>query len=1091
MNCSANTLDQLKADLVDQAGPLLLVLFGQPTRRLGGGREWRWGSKGGVAYRFDRNQFFDFQQDPRAHSLLDAIMFRNGCSFLQAITWAQSWLGNIETRPTPREMPRPAFNADAEQQFAIAEARALWRAGLSIVGTAAAKYLEGRAIDKWPADAVRIIAARDVAQIVTSTGVKGRARKRWTWWRWLALMFPLTNDAGDVRAVQLVALYDDGSAVKHWEHGGKIKVTRGPKAGVAFRMPGNENGPLVLTEGGETGLSPWLATGHETWAMLGAIGSAPLNSVPIDRTIIVARDDDPSRSPSRIALRKAIAKRRAEGRRVVEVQPWLLSRGDKTDFNNVLQQLGPDAVRERFNAALTPMVAPQGKPRLKAVVELAGSVRRTFGDLLDTSALGAPAFKVIRASLGLGKSEETLLAIFDSLRDAVEAACTGKPIVYSVPMHKLTGEIAGRARAMAVERGSNINVRIWYGRSVDDPGSNDAKMCLDLEAVELARTARLNVSENVCANCEHRSGCSYIAQTQATADLWLVPHALLFAALPDTMRAAALLVIDEGIALSGLSARTLVRFDNLDKAVMRGRRPKSKKSARPPKRSDLSDDLNVDLMPIHRKLLDADHVASPDGEPLRREVLASAGIDAAMADKARSLHNKRIRGLNKLDAPTRDDLVRALKHVTIENQAAAQAASVWEHIRDFLTDADAVAAGRVDVVELEDGTRALRLFVLDKLGDGWRTIPTLHLDATADMDLLRRRFPHSELVADIAAAEPHATVHQVVGNTFGCHALGVRRAKDAGGEWKTGLAKTDLAEDVRRDILSRVSALGGRALVIAPKALALHWRTILPAHVAVEWFGNLRGIDAYGDVHGLFVVGRWGVRPNTVGRLAAVLSGRAVERLPGKDWYPTETITLQAADSTSRTVDADRHPNALAEAVRKALVVGELLQGTGRGRGVQRGPAMPLSIVVYGNTPLPLPLATLSDWQPVDFDRAMLADYGAMLSAVGDAATVTGRTAKAVEHHRARLPPCPYKEILLYGHGGDLPVGLAIVTYQRAGAGRAEQRMIFDPARIADPRAWLEARLGPLVHFNGVDLPDTIRQRDRVQRPENPPQHLR
>lgn len=41
----------------------------------------------------------------------------------------------------------------------------------------------------------------------------------------------------------------------------------------------------------------------------------------------------------------------------------------------------------------------------------------------------------------------------------------------------------------------------------------------------------------------------------------------------------------------------------------------------------------------------------------------------------------------------------------------------------------------------------------------------------------------------------------------------------------------------------------------------------------------------------------------------------------------------------------------------------------------------------------------------------------------------------------------------------------SVVTYRPIGAGQKDRQARFDLVLIADPRAWLEARLGPLAHF--------------------------
>jgi hypothetical protein len=549
---AARDLDALKAGLADDAEAVLVALFGDPASRTS--REWRWGRKGSISYRFDRGTFWSFEAD-QGGSLLDAIMVADGCSFTAAIKWARDWLGEGDAAASLRtgkkqaaaaRKKRAAYDADAEQQRAIAEALALWRAGRGIAGTAAARYLQGRAIDGWPADCVRLIAGRDVARIATAPD--GNKRKGWSWWCWPALMLPLTNAAGDVTAVQLIALQDDGQAVRHWEHDGKLKMVRGVGVGSALRLPGESTGPLVIAEGGETALSIWLATGLETWATVGSIGRAPIKGVPLSRAIVVARDDDPPRAPARKTLRTRLTAWRTEGRHVVEAQPWSLSRGDKSDFNDALQVDGLDAVRERIDAALRPQETTQGTSKADASFRLSTAIGGAVGQCLTWSPDGeAPApFKVIKATLGLGKSQAALEAILDAVEGEHRA-------VYAVPTHDLAAELAERINALAAKRGRSITVRVWHGREREDPDAPGQSMCRDLLAAELARQAGIDVLKTVCnAPCQFREGCSYLAQREARAELWLVPHALLFAAMPAAMTGASLLVVDEGFALAGM-----------------------------------------------------------------------------------------------------------------------------------------------------------------------------------------------------------------------------------------------------------------------------------------------------------------------------------------------------------------------------------------------------------------------------------------------------------------------------------------------------------------------------------------------------------
>jgi hypothetical protein len=295
---SAGDLEELKRALADNAEGLFIDLFGEPTSRTR--REWRANSKGSISVFLKKEpEFYSFEAE-RGGGLLQAIMFALNLDLGRAIEWAKGWLGGERTRAPPLPKPPRTLGTDNDVGESIAAARALWTADRSIAGTAAERYLRARGIGCWPAESVRFIGARDVA----------RAPKM-HWWSRPAVMFAATDTAGSVRAVQLVALNDDGSPALDGD-GRKIKRTRGSMADTAVRLPGDPNGPLMLCEGPETALSVWMALrergggGYETWANLGSIAKAPLDSVSLDRLIVVCRDDDRRDAQSRQSLRKKI-----------------------------------------------------------------------------------------------------------------------------------------------------------------------------------------------------------------------------------------------------------------------------------------------------------------------------------------------------------------------------------------------------------------------------------------------------------------------------------------------------------------------------------------------------------------------------------------------------------------------------------------------------------------------------------------------------------------------------------------------------------------------------------------------------------------
>lgn len=817
--------------------------------------------------------------------------------------------------------------------------------------------------------------------------------------------------------------------------------------------------------------------------MVGGIGHAPLRDVPLSKIIVVCRDDDPHDAPSRIELRNAVRRWRSEGRTVVEAQPRELAREDKSDFNDVLLASGEQGVRARIEAALTPMAFQHGTARHDAAVQLREATRLAVDQLLLTTGLDGPCFHFIRATLGLGKTEEALRAI-------VPAIAKGTPMIYSAPEHRLTTELEHRVQAMASAMGHRIKVAVWRGRDRPNPRAPGQTMCLDIDAVTLAQEAGVSVRDTICAQCAYQESCrriGYEAQAETTADLWIVPDALLFTELPSTMRNARLLVIDEAIALSGMRPAVKVDVDDLSSFVTQGHRRRRRRTTdRPPRElepartlEELSADLNEELLPIHLKLAQvaAKHPASRHGMPLEKAALS--GITCDEAELAHELNGKRRRVPGALDMVSREDRLASLRRIASENRKARNTALLWRCIGDFLAEERAEQCGRIQVTEDKKGEHGFRVQIPDDLGRGWRSLPVLHLDATGRIELLKHRFPQARLVADIMASEPALRIEQVVGEAFSKASLVDFRKE---GQEEHFVRARRQADAVGRDILARIAGKPGRYLVVTHKVLTGHWREVMPSNVEVGWFGNLRGLDAYGDVVSIFIVGRWGLPPNAAANIAGIVSGRAVGQVEG--WYPSRAVTLRAADGTTITVDADCHPDPLAEEVRQAVVVDELVQVIGRGRAVRRDLGRLLDVVIYGNTPLPLPLAKLTDWQAPDFDRAMVGELGVWLEPNADAGKAMGWNEAAVEKARQRKVDGRFqkqtspkkkfslRECLPLPWAEDTPTvvpGLAAATYRKAGARFGQHRIEFDPARISNPRGWLEARLGRLAHFAIVE----------------------
>ena len=250
----------------------------------------------------------------------------------------------------------------------------------------------------------------------------------------------------------------------------------------------------------------------------------------------------------------------------------------------------------------------------------------------------------------------------------------------------------------------------------------------------------------------------------------------------------------------------------------------------------------------------------------------------------------------------------------------------------------------------------------------------------------------------------------------------------------------------------------------------------LPRNVELAHHNAVEGKDHWGPGPGrdgvvaLIVVGRTAPSPTEVEKMAGALTGIAIERHQG--WYPKASTAREMADGTFRPAETDRHPNAVAEAIRWHIAEGQLVQIIGRARGVNRTADNPVDILVMTNTPLPIPvehLISASDLDPSPADL-MMAAGGVRFENPTDAATTyphlwaTRETAKkAMQRHpgtgqmgtfrnrRYPITECPH---------------LTRVDYQKAGPRFSPSIAHVDLTIVPDPETWLTERLGSLVTIN-------------------------
>ena len=257
--------------------------------------------------------------------------------------------------------------------------------------------------------------------------------------------------------------------------------------------------------------------------------------------------------------------------------------------------------------------------------------------------------------------------------------------------------------------------------------------------------------------------------------------------------------------------------------------------------------------------------------------------------------------------------------------------------------------------------------------------------------------------------------------------------------------------------------LKGRVLVITYKDVEAAFAEI--PGVATAHFNAIAGLDSFGDVAGLFVIGR-PLPPDTALQApAAALRRHAVE-----GGYTQSHAAVRMRDGTSRAVRVTRHTDDQAEVIRAAICDDELIQAIGRGRGVNRTEADPLEVHILADVALPLVHDSVTTWETVRPDvvqRMLLA--GVAVDSPGDAAAVhaelvgTANAAKLTFQRigfKGQIPMSPYRGMTLKS-----------AAYRRPGRGRSWQRAYWLEGDAAEARQVLEACLGALEGW----MPEAVR----------------
>ena len=424
-----------------------------------------------------------------------------------------------------------------------------------------------------------------------------------------------------------------------------------------------------------------------------------------------------------------------------------------------------------------------------------------------------------------------------------------------------------------------------------------------------------------------------------------------------------------------------------------------------------------------------------------------------------------------------DERRKAAPKIAERNRTIRRMGLFWHAVEALAADGGPQASGWAELDREQDGrhVRMLRLKGRKPVGKGWH-VPTLHLDANLNTDLLRYHWPTVELTADIVVEAPYQRVTQIADDvTFSKTRF--LSDKDTGETEKKRRAKN------LRDLHALLAAIGRsraprRVLVVCQKKLeeallALRW---LPSNLEFAHHNAISGRDEWGPgpnrpgVVALVIVGRTAPSPNEVERRAEALTGAAVSPVTG--WYPGTCVSRQMTDGSNLEAVADRHPDAVAEAIRRTICEGELAQIIGRPRGANRTEFDRVDMLVLTNVPLSIPIdatVRIDDLNPTPGDL-MLAAGGIAFTNSTDAATAyrdlwPSPAAAKMDRNRARSVTNPYNSYI-YGN----VTHLLRWNYQLPGAGKRPAEAWIDVSMHPDPAAALTAKLGQMAWCRPADV---------------------
>jgi putative DNA primase/helicase len=644
--------------------------------------------------------------------------------------------------------------------------------------------------------------------------------------------------------------------------------------------------------------------------------------------------------------------------------------------------------------------------------------------------------------VGVGKTRITIEELAIWLKNGTTEL--DGPLVYATPRHNLNENI----ERLFAEHG--INARIFRGREADDPLRPGQAMCVNLPAVRLAQSCRAEIGSTCCKHkkqrCCYFDQCGYQRQLRARngVQVWIVAIDTLFhiqKALGETITAV---IIDEALWQKGVRGVEANEDFNWSVAI------DSISNKAPPPR--ILKNLNrlglreLDFLHLRYRLASALR-AQPNNGGVERKHLDAQHIDGTSCKRALGIewehYGEYVKKLGLYPGmPDHKFQAASSNNALIDHiQHTRRVIQIWEGAHEFLNRADIDISGRLTLAQ-DNGQRIVKWRGIRPISAQF-TVPTLMLDATLpEPPMLQIYHPRAQVVAGIKVELPKSVhIRQLQGAPTGARKLNNGR---------------NLIE-VRRHILERYLAFNRPLTLVICQQKLEEWlkQRGLPSDITVEHYNNITGIDDYGDVRLMLLIGRTAPGPATTETITAALTGKcpvvATANGNGFRWYDQVQRGIRLRDGSGIATKGDLHPDPDVEAVRYQICEAELVQALGRGRALNRRAVTPLAADLLFDTAIPVTVDEVLPWRPHS-PLIETAIDGVMLTAECDLMklwpTLWPNRQAATRTLKTGVPSLP---------------GFQQIEYQLAKPGMNKRVGYFDRAIIADPRAWLEAQLGRLV----------------------------